>query len=120
DKQEKVEIDSDSPAYGLLQRAQSARQNGEYPAAGRFLERALTFAEPSEAAVLYREFGELRMAEGQSKQAEGMFLRALRDAPKNYQWQAELWNQIKAVRTEQGDEAGATAADDRAQQLLEL
>lgn len=117
---EPVEISTSSPAYSLLQQAQQARRQGQNAAAGRFLERALSVSQPSETAVLYREFGELRLAEGQAHNAEGMFMRALRDAAANRHWQAELWQLIQVSREQQGNHAGAAAAAERVKQLQVL
>lgn len=115
--EESVEISPSSPVYGLLQEARAARAEGNLAAASRYLERALNVAQLKEAAVLYREMGELRMAEGQAGSAEGIFMRALRDAPANNSWKAELWEKIETVRKAQGNAEGAAAAAARAQQL---
>lgn|SRR5699024_622467 len=114
-----VEVSPDSPAYGLLQDARGARAEGNHAAASRYLERALNVAQPAEAAVVYRELGELRLAEGENRSAEGIFMRALRDAPANNGWKAELWEKIEAVRRAQGNLEGAAVAAERAQQLRE-
>lgn len=114
-----VEVSPDSPAYGLLQDARAARAEGNHAAASRYLERALNVAQPAEAAVVYRELGELRLAEGENRSAEGIFMRALRDAPANNGWKAELWEKIEAVRKAQGNLEGAAVAAERAQQLRE-
>ncbi|HLR17503.1 MAG TPA: hypothetical protein VK099_06485 [Alcanivoracaceae bacterium] len=116
---EPVEINPSSPVYGLLQEARAARAEGNLAAASRYLERALNVAQLKEAAVLYREMGELRMAEGQTSSAEGIFMRALRDAPANNGWKAELWEKIEIVRKAQGNLEGAAAAAARAQRLRE-
>lgn len=117
---EPVEIAANSPAYSLLQQAKQARQQEQNAAAGRLLERAITVSQANEAAVLYRELGELRLAEGQARNAEGMFMRALRDAPANRSWQAELWQLIQRSREQQGNQSGAAAAAERAKQLQGL
>jgi len=117
---EPVKLATDSPAYSLLQQAKLARQQGQNAAAGRLLERAITVSQANEAAVLYREFGELRLAEGQARNAEGMFMRALRDAPANRAWQAETWLLIERSREQQGNQPGAAAAAERAKQLQGL
>lgn len=114
-----VEVSLDSPAYGLLQDARTARAKGNHAAASRYLERALNVAQPAEAAVLYRELGELRLAEGENRSAEGIFMRALRDAPANNGWKAELWDKIETVRKALGNADGAAAAAERAKQLRE-
>lgn len=117
---EPVTIATDSPAYSLLQQAKQARQQGQNAAAGRLLERAITVSQANEAAILYREFGELRLAEGQARNAEGMFMRALRDAPANRSWQVEIWQLIQRSREQQGNPSGAAAAAERVKQLQGL
>lgn len=117
---EPVKLSSSSPANSLLQQAQQARQQGQYAAAGRLLERAISVSQSAESAVLYREFGELRLEEGQARNAEGMFMRALRDAPANRRWQAEIWQLIEQARQQQGDTKGAQAAQEKSQQLKRL
>lgn len=117
---EPVKLSTSSPAHSLLQQAKQARQQGQNAAAGRLLERAITVSSTSEAAILYRELGELRLAEGQARNAEGMFMRALRDAPANRAWQAEVWQRVQSAREQQGDRKGAAAAAERVQQLQDL
>ena len=112
-----VEVADTSPAASLLAAADGARARNEYSAAGRYLERALSVSQSGEATVLYRELAELRLAEGQPRAAEGLALRALREAPDHPQWQAELWALVAEARDQQGDEAGRDAARDNAERL---
>ncbi len=101
----------------LLSRAEQARAQGQTAAASRYLERALTMAPNS--SWLYRELAILRLEEGDGHAAEGFAQRALRLAPDNDAYRAELWELVAAARAEQGDRGGADEARARAQALRE-
>ncbi|GGJ75102.1 hypothetical protein GCM10007426_00140 [Alloalcanivorax dieselolei] len=104
-----------SPALALLDRAEGARNQGNMSAAGRYLERALNM-EPDSSWV-YRQLARLRLEEGDAQSAEGLALRALRLAPYNPGYQAELWELVATARERQGDKEGARDARKRAQEL---
>ncbi|KAF0802536.1 hypothetical protein A6D6_03987 [Alcanivorax xiamenensis] len=104
-----------SPALALLDRAEGARNQGNMSAAGRYLERALNM-EPDSSWV-YRQLARLRLEEGDAHSAEGLALRALRLAPYNPGYQAELWELVATARERQGDKDGAREARKRAQEL---
>ena len=104
-----------SPALALLDRAEGARNQGNMSAAGRYLERALSM-EPDSSWV-YRQLARLRLEEGDAHSAEGLALRALRLAPYNPGYQAELWDLVATARERQGDKDGAREARERAQEL---
>ncbi len=106
---------SGSPALALLERAGQARQQGRDAAAGRYLERALTMAPNS--SWLYRELALLRLEEGDPAAAEGLARRALRLAPDNDDYRADLWELVAAARAELNDPDGADAARARAEKL---
>ena len=112
-----VEITQDSPAASLLAAARDARSEGDHGAAGRYLERALAVSGSQDATVLYRELADLRLAEGQPRAAEGLALRALREAPDHPAWQADLWELVAVARARQGDAAGRDAAREQAESL---
>lgn len=116
---EPVEIAADSPAASLLEAARAARSRGDLSAAGRSLERALSMGQGQDTTVLYRELADLRLEEGQPRAAEGLAMRALREAPANPAWRAELWELVAVARDRQGDEAGRDAARDNAKRLRE-
>ena len=59
----------------------------------------------------------LRLEEGDGHAAEGFAQRALRLAPDNDDYRAELWELVAAARAEQGDRSGADEARARAQAL---
>lgn len=104
-----------SPALSLLERADQARASGDTAAAGRYLERALTMAPDS--SWLYRSLAQLRLQEGDAHAAEGLALRALRLAPGNRAYQADLWDLVATARTNQGNAAGAKQAREQARAL---
>lgn len=104
-----------SPALSLLERADQARDQGRMAAAGRYLERALTMAPNS--SWLYRELALLRLQQGDPAGAEGLARRALRLAPDNDAYRADLWELVAGARAEQGDPDGADAARERAETL---
>lgn len=104
-----------SPAMSLLQRAGEARAQGRTAAAGRYLERALTMAPDS--SWLYRELALLRLEEGDPAAAEGLARRALRLAPDNDAYRADLWELVAAARAELNDPDGADAAREQAAKL---
>tara|TARA_B100000446_G_scaffold168941_1_gene173748 strand:+ start:2200 stop:2565 length:366 start_codon:yes stop_codon:yes gene_type:complete len=109
-----VELEG-SPAMALLQRAESARQQGQGAAAERYLERALNIAPDS--SWLYRELADLRLSEGDARGAEGFALKALRLAPDHDDYQASLWEMVATARDRQGDRDGARDARSRAAAL---
>ncbi|ERP89046.1 hypothetical protein Q670_15575 [Alcanivorax sp. P2S70] len=109
-----VELEG-SPAMALLQRAESARQQGQGAAAERYLERALNIAPDS--SWLYRALADLRLSEGDARGAEGFALKALRLAPDHDDYQASLWEMVATARERQGDRDGARDARSRAAAL---
>lgn len=112
-----VAIPDSSPAHSLLESARSARSRGDTGAAGRYLERALGMAGTNEATVLYRELADLRLAEDKPRDAEGLALRALREAPENPEWRAGLWELLATARQRQGNAEGSAAARAEADRL---
>ena len=114
-----VEVAEDSPAASLLALADSARARNDFSAAGRYLERALSVSRSGEATVLYRELAELRLAENEPRAAEGLALRALREAPDHPLWQADLWDLVAEARDRQGNDTGRDSARDNAERLRE-
>ena len=113
---EPVALPGDSPAASLLASAREARDRGELHAAGRYLERALDVQPGS--ALLYSEIAALRMDQGRAGVAEGLALRALRNAPdSDPQWRAGLWTLIAEARTRQGRGDAAEQARRRVSEL---
>lgn len=112
----KTELEG-SPALSLLHSAEQARSRGDMAAAGRYLERALGVAPDS--SWLYQELARLRLEQGDAHAAEGLALRALRLAPDNNDYRADLWELVGACRAQQGDRNGADQARQKAEQLRE-
>ncbi|MGB1466449.1 MAG: tetratricopeptide repeat protein [Alcanivorax nanhaiticus] len=110
-----VELEG-SPALSLLQRAETARQQGETAAAERYLERALNIAPDS--SWLYKSLADLRLFEGDARSAEGFALKALRLAPDHPQYRADLWELVATARERQGDKTGADEARQHAADAL--
>ncbi len=108
---------SGSPALSLLQHADQARSQGDLAAAGRYLERALGMAPNS--SWLYQSLARLRLQQGDAHGAEGLALRALRLAPDNNDYRADLWELIATCRARQGNQNGADQARQQAEQLRE-
>lgn len=108
---------SGSPALSLLQRADQARSQGDLAAAGRYLERAMGVAPDS--SWLYQSLARLRLQQGDAHGAEGLALRALRLAPDNNDYRADLWELIATCRARQGNQNGADQARQQAEQLRE-
>lgn len=106
-----------SPALSLLNRAEKARSQGNMAAAGRYLERALGMAPDS--SWLYQELARLRLEQGDAHAAEGLALRAVRLAPDNNDYRADLWELVGACRARQGNQSGADQARRQAEQLRE-
>lgn len=104
-----------SPALSLLHSAEQARKAGRLAAAGRYLERALGVAPNS--SWLYQALAHLRLEQGNPGAAEGMALRAVRLAPDNDGYRADLWELVATCRARQGDQSGADRARSRARQL---
>ena len=104
-----------SPALGLLNRAEQARQQGQTSVAERYLERALNIAPDS--SWLYKELAGLRLSGGDPRGAEGFALKALRLAPDHDDYRAGLWDLVATARDRQGDKAGARQARDKAGEL---
>lgn len=106
-----------SPALSLLNNAEQARSRGDMAAAGRYLERALGVAPDS--SWLYQQLARLRLEQGDAHAAEGLALRALRLAPDNNDYRADLWELVGACRAQQGNQSGADQARQKAGQLRE-
>ncbi|WP_339081817.1 tetratricopeptide repeat protein [Pseudomonas sp. TMP9] len=102
----------DGPVLALLTTAQQQQGGGDLNGAASSLERAQRIA-PREPQVLYR-LAEIRLAQGDSAQAEQFARRGLSYASGRPALQASLWNLIAQARERQGDAAGAAAAREQA------
>ncbi|WP_312388647.1 hypothetical protein [Pseudomonas sp.] len=102
----------DGPVLALLTTAQQQQGGGDLNGASSSLERAQRIA-PREPQVLFR-LAQVRLAQGDSAQAEQLARRALTYANGRPSLQAELWNTIAQAREKQGDSAGAALARQKA------
>lgn len=102
----------DGPVLALLTSAQQQQGGGDLNGAASSLERAQRIA-PREPQVLYR-LAEVRLAQGDSAQAEQFARRGLSYASGRPALQASLWDLIARSREKQGDAAGAAQARERA------
>ena len=96
------------PAAMLLEQAQSAANDGDYDLAAALVERAMRI-DPRNAA-LYLELAELRLAQGQARQAENVALRAMSLAPGDRATANAAWDVVARARDRRGDSAGAAEA----------
>jgi hypothetical protein len=106
----------DGPVLALLTTAQQQQAGGDLNGASSSLERAQRVA-PREPQVLYR-LAQVRMAQGDSAQAEQFARRGLTMANGRPDLQASLWNLIAQAREKQGDSAGAALARQKAKVTL--
>lgn len=108
-------LPEESAAGSLLAEARRQWAAGHTGASARLLERAISLQ--PEVAVLYRTLAEVRLAEGAVADAEGLLLRALRYAPADLLWQAQVWALIADARDIQGQVEDAATARQTAQRL---
>lgn len=106
----------DGPVLALLTTAQQQQGGGDLNGAASSLERAQRIA-PREPQVLYR-LAEVRMAQGDTAQAEQFARRGLSYASGRPALQASLWSLIAQARERQGDAAGAAQAREQARVSL--
>jgi hypothetical protein len=106
----------DGPVLALLTTAQQQQSSGDLNGASSSLERAQRVA-PREPQVLYR-LAQVRMAQGDTAQAEQFARRGLTFANGRPDLQASLWGLIAQAREKQGDAAGAALARQKAKVSL--
>lgn len=105
-----------SPAVvALLGQAEQQANDGNLESASASLERALRI-DPRNP-VLWHHLATVRLAQGQSAQAEQLAVKSNSLAPGNAVQQALNWQLIAQARREQGDTSGAAQADQRAREL---
>jgi len=101
-----------SPAVlALVQQADRRRQAGDLAGAQSTLERAVKI-EPGNAR-LWLDLAQLRLAQGEPRQAEQLALRAVEHASDNRTLSA-AWKLVAEARRAMGDEPGAREAEERA------
>ncbi|MEB0123583.1 hypothetical protein QN391_23270 [Pseudomonas sp. CCI1.2] len=102
----------DGAVLSLLTTAQQQQSSGDLNGASSSLERAQRVA-PREPQVLFR-LAQVRLAQGDSPQAEQLARRALTYSNGRSDLQASLWGLIAQSRAKQGDAAGAALARQKA------
>jgi len=100
--------DTSKAALALLARARSAAKSGELDVAEAQLERALRI-EPRNA-VLWHYMAKLRLYQGRLGEAAGLAAKSNSLARSDPRLQANNWRIIAHARYQQGDLAGAQAA----------
>lgn len=106
----------DGPVLALLTAAQQQQGSGDLNGASASLERAQRIA-PREPQVLYK-LAQVRLAQGDTAQAEQVARRGLALAGGRPTLQASLWDVIAKAREAQGDASGAAAARQSAKATL--
>jgi tetratricopeptide (TPR) repeat protein len=99
----------------LLDRAEQQANAGELGSAAVTLERAIRI--DSRNPVLWHHLASVRLAEGESAQAEQLAAKSNSLAPGNRPLQARNWQLIAEARRSRGDTAGARAAEQRVREL---
>jgi predicted Zn-dependent protease len=102
----------DGPVLALLTTARDQEGRGDLGGASSSLERAMRIA-PREPQVFYR-LAQVRLAQGDTAQAEQVAQRGLSYAAGRPSLQAGLWELIAQAREKQGNAAGANEARQRA------
>ena len=99
----------------LLDRAEQQANTGDLDAAAVTLERAIRI-DPRNP-VLWHHLATVRLAEGESLEAEQLAVKSNSLAAGNHSLQARNWELIAQSRHYRGDPAGARAAEQRARAL---
>jgi predicted Zn-dependent protease len=99
----------------LLDRAEKQANTGDLDAAAVTLERAIRI-DPRNP-VLWHHLATVRLAEGESLEAEQLAAKSNSLAAGNRSLQARNWELIAQARHYRGDPAGARAAEQRAHAL---
>jgi predicted Zn-dependent protease len=102
-------------ASALVAKSHQQVSDGNYQGAGVTLERALRI-EPANP-LLYIELGQVRMQEGNARQANGFGHKALALATGDSRAQARAWRLIAGSLRAQGEEREASDAERRADAL---
>lgn len=99
----------------LLDHAEQQANSGDLPAAAMTLERAIRI-DPRNP-VLWYHLATVRLAEGNSRQAEEMAKKSNSLAAGNYALQIRNWELIAQARRARGDTSGAQSAERQKQAL---
>lgn len=103
-----------NPAVGeLTEKARAAEARGDLDAANRLLERALRIE--SRDPELLQYMAEIQLARGRPDQAESYAARSFELGPRVGELCVRNWRTLSVAREEQGNDAGANDALDRAE-----
>ena len=99
----------------LLEHAEAQANAGDLGSAAASLERAIRI-NPGDP-VLWHHLASVRLEQGDAVQAEQLAVKSNSLSPGNSLQQVRNWRLIASARREQGDESGATTAEQRAREL---
>jgi predicted Zn-dependent protease len=99
----------------LLDHAEAQANSGDLDAAAVTLERAIRI--DSRNPVLWHHLAQVRLAEGESLQAEQLASKSNSLAAGNYALQARNWQLIAEARRNRGEEDAARSAERQARNL---
>lgn len=102
------------PAGFLLEQAQTQRRSGDLDGAATSIERAMRI-QPGNPWLSFK-LGEVRLEQGNGRQAELLAQRALAQAGADRRFAAQCWLLTSRARAAMGDTAGAQAAAAKASQ----
>jgi tetratricopeptide (TPR) repeat protein len=108
-------VSDNAAVLALVTQARTDSSEAKYTAAAAGIERALRI-EPRNPR-LWQELAQVRLAQGDPEQAEGLAKRANTLAGGDRHLQAASWRLISAARSARGDSDGAGAAARRAEEL---
>ena len=108
-------VSDNAAVLALVTQARTDSSEAKYTAAAAGIERALRI-EPRNPR-LWQELAQVRLAQGDPEQAEGLARRANTLAGGDRHLQAASWRLISAARAARGDSDGAEAAARRAEEL---
>ena len=110
-----VAVSDSAAVLALVDQARSDNSAGRLASAAANLERALRI-EPQNPR-LWQELARLRLAQGDTQQAESLAARANSWAGADRRLRAENWRLIAEARAARGDAPAALEASERARQL---
>jgi len=110
-----VQREQPPAVVALLDTAEVQANSGDLDAAAVTLERAIRI--DSRNPILWHHLAQVRLAEGESVQAEQLATKSNSLAAGNYALQARNWQLIAEARRNRGDEDGARSAERQVRNL---
>jgi Tfp pilus assembly protein PilF len=107
-------VSQNTAVLALVENAHADAEAGRLPNAAATLERALRIE--SKNPRLWQELARVRMQQGDYAQAESTAARANTWVGDDHELRAQNWRLIAEARAARGDDAGAKAAQQRAEQ----